>query len=175
MWKERYFGSKSSLWERNFHREVRSLPFIERVLGLLNFQGWVDLFLDIKLKVYENKVVEFYVNLNVLKDNIVTSFVNGVELWLILNLVPISWHLETFLSLCLKPLWFLLGEKRVQNRKDMITISNLADCILLDNNNKVPTADLRAIGLVAIILNDIHDARNRITPFLLKFKLFALT
>uniref|UniRef100_A0A0V0IA18 Putative ovule protein n=1 Tax=Solanum chacoense TaxID=4108 RepID=A0A0V0IA18_SOLCH len=80
MGKERYFGSKMVLKGRTFHPEVRSLDVVKKVLDLLYFQGWVDLFLDTKLVVYENEVVEFYVNLNVLEGSIASSSVNGVEL-----------------------------------------------------------------------------------------------
>ncbi|KAK4727241.1 hypothetical protein R3W88_032158 [Solanum pinnatisectum] len=78
MGKERYFGSKGVLKGRTFHPEVRSLDVVKKVLDLLYFHGWVDLFLDTKLVVYEYEVVEFYVNLNVLESNI-ASF-SGVEL-----------------------------------------------------------------------------------------------
>ncbi|KAH0665265.1 hypothetical protein KY290_027534 [Solanum tuberosum] len=38
------------------------------------------MFLDTRLMVYENEVVEFYVNFNVLEGNVVTSSINGVKL-----------------------------------------------------------------------------------------------
>ncbi|KAG5589986.1 hypothetical protein H5410_040500 [Solanum commersonii] len=80
MGKERYFGSKVILRGRTFHPEVRTLDVVMKVLDLLYFQGWVDLFLDTRLMVYKNEVVEFNANLNVLEDNVATSSVNGVEL-----------------------------------------------------------------------------------------------
>lgn len=80
MGKEIYFGSKSILRGRTFHPEVTSLSVILKVLGLLYFQGGANLFLDTTLEVHENEVVEFYVNLIILEDNIATSSINGVEL-----------------------------------------------------------------------------------------------
>ena len=53
---------------------------VQKVLELLYFQGWVDMFLDTRLEVHENEVVEFFVNLNVFEDNVATSRGNKVKL-----------------------------------------------------------------------------------------------
>ncbi|KAH0773637.1 hypothetical protein KY290_010774 [Solanum tuberosum] len=77
MGKEMYFGSKAVLRGPTSHPEVRTLDVVKKVLDLLYFQGWMVL--GTRLEVYENEVFEFYVNVNVLEDNVSTSFVDGVE------------------------------------------------------------------------------------------------
>jgi len=80
MGKEKYFRTKFVLRGRTFHPDILSIDVVKRVCELLDFQGWGDLFLDTKLMVHEKEVVEFYTNLKVLEENVVTSTVNGVEL-----------------------------------------------------------------------------------------------
>ncbi|KAH0649982.1 hypothetical protein KY284_029894 [Solanum tuberosum] len=80
MGKEKYFRTKPVLRGRTFHPDILSIDVVKRVCELLNFQGWGDLFLDTELLVHEKKVVEFYTNLKVLEENLVTSTVKGVEL-----------------------------------------------------------------------------------------------
>ncbi|KAK4707040.1 hypothetical protein R3W88_033400 [Solanum pinnatisectum] len=111
MGKERHFGSKVVLNGRNFHPEVRTIG--------------ADLFLDTRLMVNENDIVEFYVNLNVLEGNVVTSSINRVELLAFGNI----------LTSMFKAFNVPLGEGRALNRNDMFTRSTLADCRLLVENN----------------------------------------
>ncbi|KAL3326313.1 hypothetical protein AABB24_037144 [Solanum stoloniferum] len=78
--KEKYFGTKKVLRGRTFHPDIRTMGLVLRVLELLHFQGWAELFLDTRLPVHEKEVCEFYTNLNVLECPVATSSVNGVEL-----------------------------------------------------------------------------------------------
>ncbi|KAH0665440.1 hypothetical protein KY285_026646 [Solanum tuberosum] len=80
MGKEKYFRTKHMLRGRTFHPYILSIDVVKRVCELLNFQGWGDLFLDTELLVHEKEVVEFYTNLKVLEENVVTSTMKGVEL-----------------------------------------------------------------------------------------------
>ncbi|KAH0637937.1 hypothetical protein KY290_036439 [Solanum tuberosum] len=80
MGKEKYFRTKPVLRGRTFHPDILSIDVVKRVCELLNFQGWGNLFLDTELLVHEKEVVEFYTNLKVLEENVVTSTVKGVEL-----------------------------------------------------------------------------------------------
>ncbi|KAH0668834.1 hypothetical protein KY289_023327 [Solanum tuberosum] len=80
MGKEKYFRTKFVLRGRTFHPDILSIDVVKRVCELLNFQGWGDLFLDTTVLVHEKEVVEFYTNLKVLEETVVTSTVNGVEL-----------------------------------------------------------------------------------------------
>ncbi|KAK6778094.1 hypothetical protein RDI58_024812 [Solanum bulbocastanum] len=78
--KEKYFGTKNVLRSRTFHPDIRTMGLVLRVLELLHFQGWVELFLDTRLPVHEKEACEFYTNLNVLEGSVATYSVNGVEL-----------------------------------------------------------------------------------------------
>ncbi|KAG5604260.1 hypothetical protein H5410_025752 [Solanum commersonii] len=80
MGKEKYFGTKPVLRGRTFHPDILSIDVVKGICELLNSQGWGDLFLDIKMPVHEKEVVEFYTNLKVLEENVVTSTVKGVKL-----------------------------------------------------------------------------------------------
>ncbi|KAK4708871.1 hypothetical protein R3W88_029796 [Solanum pinnatisectum] len=175
MGKERYFGSKTVLKERTFHHEVRSLDVVKKVLDLLYFQGWVDLFLDTKLVVYENEVERRYEAS--FRD---MGIANALE-----NKEPIDWP-----SLIIKQMAQVVDPKPGPHRlafgnlltivfkafeKDMITRSTLFYYKLLDNNYQVPATTPRLTGPVAILLNDRHVARNKMLPSLLKLRLFALT
>ncbi|KAK4737069.1 hypothetical protein R3W88_000766 [Solanum pinnatisectum] len=84
MGKERYFGCKAVLRGKTLDPKVRSLSTVQKVLRLLQFRGWADLFLDNSLEVLENEIFEFYVNLTILEDSVATSYVNGWKLCLIL-------------------------------------------------------------------------------------------
>ncbi|KAG5601797.1 hypothetical protein H5410_033167 [Solanum commersonii] len=80
MGKEKYFRTKHVLRGRTFHPDILSIDVVKGICDLLNSQGWGDLFLDTKMLVHEKEVVEFYTNLKVLEENVVTSTVKGVEL-----------------------------------------------------------------------------------------------
>ncbi|KAG5580149.1 hypothetical protein H5410_050776 [Solanum commersonii] len=156
MGKERYFGFKIVRKGRNFHSKTRTLDLVKRVFDLLNFQRWRggELFLDTSMMVYETKVVEFYVNLNVLEDNFSTSSVKEVEL--------VFHHVR------------LGGEGRALNRNDMVTKSMLANCRLLAMNDHVPIAPPRATSPFTSLLNYLYAAmaqnailRPNLTPCIL--------
>ncbi|KAH0633040.1 hypothetical protein KY284_035826 [Solanum tuberosum] len=61
------------------HFQSKKANVVKRVCELLNFQGWGNLFLDTELLVHEKEVVEFYTNLKVLEENVVTSTVKGMN------------------------------------------------------------------------------------------------
>ncbi|KAH0764698.1 hypothetical protein KY285_000569 [Solanum tuberosum] len=135
--------------------------------------GGANLFLDTTLEVHENEVVEFYVNLIILEDNIATSSINGVEL--VFDNVhlrcsdkvvdpkhgPHQLAFGNLITIVFKAFEVPLREDRVSNKKDMITRLTLVDCRLLDNNDHVPIVALRATGLVSIFLNDLRAAKDQ--------------
>ncbi|KAH0705713.1 hypothetical protein KY285_010251 [Solanum tuberosum] len=121
----------------------------------------VDLFLDTRLEVHENEVLEFYVNLNVLEGNVATSFVNGVEL--VFDNVylvdpkpgPHQLALGNLLTVVFKAFNVPLGEGSI---KDMISRSTLTDSRLLDNDNLVPATTHRDTGPVSNLFTDLHTS-----------------
>ncbi|KAG5628083.1 hypothetical protein H5410_013301 [Solanum commersonii] len=80
MGKEKYFSTKPVLRGRIFHPDILLIDVVKGICELLNSQGWGDLFLDTNILVHEKEVVEFYTNLKVLEENVVTSTMKGVEL-----------------------------------------------------------------------------------------------
>ncbi|KAH0641896.1 hypothetical protein KY290_033515 [Solanum tuberosum] len=183
MGKERYFGSKAILSGRTFHPEVRMLDVVKKVLDLLYFQGWVDLFLYTRLMVYEKEVVEFYANLNgrvttkpmkVLKGKMALFHKLMYELVhkgvlprgerrhkKFLKDIEIANALENK-----DPIdWPILMIKHMARGVDpkpgphQLAFGNLLTTILLDENDQVHAAPPRATGPVTSLLKDLHAAR----------------
>ncbi|KAG5595291.1 hypothetical protein H5410_036523 [Solanum commersonii] len=140
MGKERYFGSKIVLMVRAFHLQTRTLDVVKRILDLIDYQGWGDLFLDTSLMIYELEVVEFYVNLNVIEDIVSTLYVKGVEL--------------VFDHLRLGEIFYIptSGLAKYVWAKD-------ENFLLTSKYSQVPAAPPHATSPVACLVNDLHVAK----------------
>lgn len=71
---------KGVLWSRAIRQKVCMFLYIEMLCTKLDAQKWLHLFLEKDLLVHKDEVVEFYMNLSILEDNVATSKVYGVEL-----------------------------------------------------------------------------------------------
>ncbi|KAG5590067.1 hypothetical protein H5410_040581 [Solanum commersonii] len=80
MGKEAYFRSKTVLRGRTIYSKIREFPAVKKLLALFAAQEWVDMFLKTDAMVYDNEVIEFYTNLIVLDNIVVTSSIHCVEL-----------------------------------------------------------------------------------------------
>lgn len=78
MGKEEYFKSLKGLRGRTIHPKIRELSAIKKLVDLLTVQGWVDVFLHTEKSVYDRDVMEFYTNMKILDNSIVSSSVQGI-------------------------------------------------------------------------------------------------
>lgn len=80
MGKDMYFGFNVVLRRYVIHPKVRDFSLVWLFCQKLATEGWLHLFFNIELVIYEPNVVIFYINLMVLKDNVATSKVKGVDI-----------------------------------------------------------------------------------------------
>lgn len=78
--KEIYFVSKGVLRGRFIYPEVRTYLVVAQLCDKLSSQGWIDLFFDNGIPVYEFEVVEFYTYLAFVERDVATSKVHGVDI-----------------------------------------------------------------------------------------------
>ncbi|KAG5586800.1 hypothetical protein H5410_047234 [Solanum commersonii] len=121
-----------------------------------------DLFLDVKLLVFEKKLVDFYTNLTILERNVITSTVNGVEL--VFDHIKLGEILKipTNGLADVQEFSMPLGEGTSLTREDMLTRFSLAKCELLVEPDQTPIASPWASRPVASLLRGLKTARDQI-------------
>ena len=80
MGREAYFKSQKILRWRTIHPEIRDHTAIKKLLALLAVQGWVDIFLHSDNMIFDIEVAEFYENLTMIDDSVLSSSVHGIDI-----------------------------------------------------------------------------------------------
>lgn len=80
MGREAYFKSQKILRGRTIHPETRDHTAIKKLLALLAVQGWVDIFLHSDNMIFDIEVAEFYANLTMIDDSLLSSSIHGIDI-----------------------------------------------------------------------------------------------
>ena len=81
MGREAYFKSQKILRGRTIHPEIKDHTAIKKLLALLAVQGWVDIFLHSDNMIFDIEVTEFYANLTMINDSVLSSSVHGIDVF----------------------------------------------------------------------------------------------